>query len=186
MREVCIYGENQSARYTVHVNNQLAQSYKSDLIYRFETESTVHGSYSVRIAVTEGSLILQSSLARYPAWINGKQSKISLPQPFDTPLYTWKNHRLVPLLFPIIIKSGEVLEFEHVMMNGPDYWEIEVDDSCKFSDCLYIGDLYKEEYIPELLNKKAIYNYQRQPNDIHNPAHLNELLQEIEAVLGRS
>jgi len=179
MREVGILGDIHCAQYTVKINNQLVPSSRSNFVYSFMSAATDHGSYNVKIRVEQGSITLRSSLAVYPAWINGSLSRISLPQPLPTPLYIRENNKLDPLCFPITINAGENFEVEHVVMNGPDYWQITVDDTCTFTDCLYIGDLYKEEYISELRDKKAVYNYQRQPNDIHNPAHLEMLLEKI-------
>ena len=89
-----------------------------NLILSYKTDHKFHGSQLVEI---EGPVLLGKCLVDYPAQINGEFGIVTFDQPIETPLYTLD---FVPQPFPLFV--GGIQTFEHLMFNGPSYFNIRV------------------------------------------------------------
>lgn len=178
MRKLKVYGSD-DAVYRVFINNKLEESCTANLIYEFETETTVHDSYSVRIEVIEGTLTLEKCLVDYPAIINGKKGKVTFDQPIKIPLFTWNGKELIQRPFPIKIQAKDTVEFEHLMFNGPTLFDVTLSDETKFNESLYIGNLITKEFIPEMKSIMPIYDYKAQEHNIWSDVSLEYLVGKV-------
>jgi len=179
MRTLKMYGSNDNASYNVYINNVLSQSYNSDLIYKFDTETSLHDSYKIKISVTSGSLILKKCLVDYPARINNKDTKITFEQPIKNPLYVWTGKDLIVQPFDIKITAGSTIEFEQLMFNGPTYFVVKLLKEVDYTESLYVGNLVTKSFIPEVLNITPIYEYTKQYNDIWDKNQLKMLEKQV-------
>ena len=178
MRTLKLYGIN-NAEYKVYINQELSESSNTDLIYSFSTETTLHDSYNIKIEVTKGSLILEKCLVDYPAILNGKKGKITFDQPIETPLYKFNGYELEAQPFPITINEGETVEFEQLMFNGPTLFDVELTDTTKVKESIYIGNLITKEFIPEMKNIVPIYDYEPQDHNIWSNVSLQYLVSKV-------
>ena len=101
-----------------------------NLILSYKTDHEFHGSQLIEI---EGPVLLGKCLVDYPAKINGEFGIVTFDQPIETPLYTLD---FVPQPFPLFV--GGTQQFEHLMFNGPTYFNIRVDE---YRPWMYIGNL---------------------------------------------
>ena len=112
-------------------------------------------------------VILKKFLVDYPALINGQVGIASFDQPIETPLY---DLNFVPQPFPLFV--GGTQTFEHLMFNGPSYFNIRVDE---YKPRMYIGNLITKTFIPELQSIAPVYLYEKQDNDIWDKEDLRKL-----------
>ena len=91
-----------------------------NLILSYTTDHEFHGSQLIEI---EGPVLIGKCLVDYLAKINGEFGIVTFDQPIETPLYTLN---FVPQPFPIFV--GGTQQFEHLMFNGPTYFNIRVDE----------------------------------------------------------
>lgn len=178
MRKLKVYGTD-DAVYRVYINNKLEESCTANLIYEFETDTTLHDSYNVRIEVIEGTVTLEKCLVDYPAIINGKKGKVTFDQPIDHPMYTWNGQELIQRPFPIKIGAKDTVEFEQLMFNGPTLFDITVKQGTEIGSSLYIGNLITKEFIPELLNIQPIYAYEPKDHNIWSNQSLENLVSDV-------
>ena len=135
-----------------------------NLILSYKTDHEFHGSQLIEI---EGPVLLGKCLVDYPAKINGEFGIVTFDQPIETPLYTLD---FVPQPFPLFVGSTQT--FEHLMFNGPTYFNIRVDE---YKPWMYIGNLITKKFIPELKSISPVYNYKKQDNNIWNKEDLRKL-----------
>ena len=91
----------------------------------------------------------------------------SFDQPIETPLYDLD---FVPQPFPLFV--GGTQTFEHLMFNGPSYFNIRVDE---YKPRMYIGNLITKTFIPELKSIAPVYLYKKQDNNIWDKEDLRKL-----------
>ena len=135
-----------------------------NLILSYKTDHKFHGSQLIEI---EGPVLLGKLLVDYPAYINGEFGIITFDQPIETPLYTTD---FIPQPFPIFVGRTQI--FEHLMFNGPSYFNIRVDE---YRPWMYIGNLITKKFIPELQSISPVYKYKKQDNNIWNEKDLQKL-----------
>ena len=135
-----------------------------NLVLSYKTDHKFHGSQLIEI---EGPVLLGKLLVDYPAHINGEFGIITFDQPIETPLYTT---HFIPQPFPIFV--GTTQTFEHLMFNGPTYFNIRVDE---YRPWMYIGNLITKKFIPELQSISPVYKYKKQDNNIWNGTDLQKL-----------
>tara|TARA_B100001778_G_scaffold277689_1_gene241396 strand:+ start:191 stop:652 length:462 start_codon:yes stop_codon:yes gene_type:complete len=135
-----------------------------NLILSYKTDHKFHGSQLIEV---EGTVILDKILVDYPALINGKFGIVTFNQPIETPLY---NLNFVPQPFPLFVGGTQL--FEHLMFNGPSYFNIGVDE---YRPWMYIGNLITKKFIPELKSISPVYKYKKQDNNIWNGTDLQKL-----------
>lgn len=176
MRTLKLYGIN-NAEYKVYINNEQSQSFASDLIYTFDTDTTLHGSYNIRIEVVKGTLTLEKCLVDYPATLNGKKGIMTMDQPIQTPLYKWTGEELVAQPFPITIDNGEIVEFEHLMFNGATFFEVELKH--EVGNKVYVGDLITKTYNPELRDFRPIFDYEPEDWNVWSKESLQKLIDVV-------
>lgn len=179
MRTLKIYGESIDAVYNVFINDKKYESDESSLIYSFSTDTSLHDSYNIKLEVITGTVILKKCLVDYPAKINGKEGKVTFDQPIETPLYKLIGKELIPQPFDIIVEGKSTVEFEQLMFNGPTYLDVELSSNIKYKDSLYIGNLLKTSFIPEIKMITPIYKYNKQRNNIHNKQDLAMLKEKV-------
>ena len=88
-------------------------------------------------------------------------------RPIETPLY---DLNFVPQPFPLFVGSTQT--FEHLMFNGPTYFNIRVDE---YRPWMYIGNLITKTFIPELQSIAPVYLYEKQDNNIWDKKDLRKL-----------
>ena len=135
-----------------------------NLILSYKTDHKFHGSQLIEIT---GTVILKKCLVDYPALINDQFGIVTFDQPIETPLY---NLNFVPQPFPLFV--GGTQTFEHLMFNGPSYFNIRVDE---YKPRMYIGNLITKTFIPELQSIAPVYLYKKQDNNIWDKEDLRKL-----------
>ena len=135
-----------------------------NLILSYKTDHKFHGSQLIEIT---GTVILKKCLVDYPALINDQFGIVTFDQPIETPLY---NLNFVPQPFPLFV--GGTQTFEHLMFNGPSYFNIRVDE---YKPRMYIGNLITKTFIPELQSIAPVYLYEKQDNNIWDKEDLRKL-----------
>ena len=135
-----------------------------NLVLSYKTDHKFHGSQLIEIT---GTVILKKCLVDYPALINDQFGIVTFDQPIETPLY---DLNFVPQPFPLFV--GGTQTFEHLMFNGPSYFNIRVDE---YKPKMYIGNLITKKFIPELKSISPVYNYKKQDNNIWNKEDLRKL-----------
>ena len=135
-----------------------------NLILSYKTDHKFHGSQLIEV---EGTVILDKLLVDYPALINGKFGIVTFNQPIETPLY---NLNFVPQPFPLFVGGTQL--FEHLMFNGPSYFNIGVDE---YRPWMYIGNLITKKFVPELKTIEPVYMYRKKYNNIWNEEDLYKL-----------
>ena len=135
-----------------------------NLVLSYKTDHKFHGSQLIEIT---GTVILKKCLVDYPALINDQFGIVTFDQPIETPLY---DLNFVPQPFPLFV--GGTQTFEHLMFNGPSYFNIRVDE---YKPKMYIGNLITKKFIPELKSISPVYNYKKQDNNIWNGTDLRKL-----------
>ena len=126
-----------------------------NLILSYTTDHEFHGSQLIEIT---GPVLIGKCLVDYLARINGEFGIVTFDQPIETPLYTLD---FVPQPFPLFV--GGTQQFEHLMFNGPTYFNIRVDE---YKPRMYIGNLITKTFIPELQSIAPVYLYEKQDNNI--------------------
>ena len=121
-----------------------------DVVLSYKTDHKFHGAKRIEI---EGTVILNKIVVEYPAKINGEFGILAFDQPIDAPLY----QNYIPQPFPLFVGGTE--QFDHLMFNGPDYFNIRVDE---YKPWMYIGNIYDSE-----LDITPVYKYYRQENDLN-------------------
>ena len=122
-----------------------------NLVLSYKTDHKFHGSQLIEIT---GTVILKKCLVDYPALINDQFGIVTFDQPIETPLY---DLNFVPQPFPLFV--GGTQTFEHLMFNGPSYFNIRVDE---YKPKMYIGNLITKKFIPELQSIDPVYKYKKQ------------------------
>ena len=135
-----------------------------NLVLSYKTDHKFHGSQLIEIT---GTVILKKCLVDYPALINDQFGIVTFDQPIETPLY---DLNFVPQPFPLFV--GGTQTFEHLMFNGPSYFNIRVDE---YKPKMYIGNLITKKFIPELKSISPVYKYKKQDNNIWNKEDLRKL-----------
>ena len=135
-----------------------------NLILSYKTDHKFHGSQLIEIT---GTVILKKCLVDYPALINDQFGIVTFDQPIETPLY---DLNFVPQPFPLFV--GGTQTFEHLMFNGPSYFNIKVDE---YKPRMYIGNLITKTFIPELQSIAPVYLYEKQDNNIWDKEDLRKL-----------
>ena len=135
-----------------------------NLVLSYKTDHKFHGSQLIEVT---GTVILKKFLVDYPALINGQVGIASFDQPIETPLY---DLNFVPQPFPLFV--GGTQQFEHLMFNGPTYFNIRVDE---YRPWMYIGNLITKKFVPELQSISPVYKYRKQDNNIWNGTDLQKL-----------
>ena len=136
----------------------------NNLVLSYKTDHKFHGSQLIEIT---GTVILKKCLVDYPALINDQFGIVTFDQPIETPLY---DLNFVPQPFPLFV--GGTQTFEHLMFNGPSYFNIRVDE---YKPWMYIGNLITKKFIPELKSISPVYKYEKQDNNIWNKEDLRKL-----------
>jgi hypothetical protein len=90
-------------------------------VYRFDVPCDFHETKRIRIVVKKGYLCLDdsSSVGRYNLLFNDRWTTIDIHQ---SGFVKWFQHDHKKL--PLIIKENETVEFDHVVPNGPSYFEM--------------------------------------------------------------
>tara|TARA_B100000927_G_scaffold70308_1_gene55752 strand:- start:503 stop:964 length:462 start_codon:yes stop_codon:yes gene_type:complete len=135
-----------------------------NLVLSYKTDHKFHGSQLIEIT---GTVILKKCLVDYPALINDQFGIVTFDQPIETPLY---DLNFVPQPFPLFV--GGTQTFEHLMFNGPSYFNIRVDE---YKPKMYIGNLITKKFIPELQSIDPVYKYKKQDNNIWEKEDLHKL-----------
>ena len=135
-----------------------------NLVLSYKTDHKFHGSQLIEIT---GTVILKKCLVDYPALINDQFGIVTFDQPIETPLY---DLNFVPQPFPLFV--GGTQTFEHLMFNGPSYFNIRVDE---YKPKMYIGNLITKKFIPELISISPVYKYKKQDNNIWEKEDLHKL-----------
>ena len=135
-----------------------------NLVLSYETDHKFHGSKRIEI---EGPVVLDKFLVDYLAKINGQFGIVTFDQPIETPLYSLD---FVPQPFPLFVGGKET--FEHLMFNGPTYFNVRVDE---YKPWMYIGNLITKKFVPELKSISPVYKYNKQDNNIWNGTDLHKL-----------
>ena len=135
-----------------------------NLVLSYKTDHKFHGSQLIEIT---GTVILKKCLVDYPALINDQFGIVTFDQPIETPLY---DLNFVPQPFPLFV--GGTQTFEHLMFNGPSYFNIRVDE---YKPRMYIGNLITKTFIPELQSIAPVYLYKKQDNNIWDKEDLRKL-----------
>ena len=135
-----------------------------NLVLSYKTDHKFHGSQLIEVT---GTVIPKKFLVDYPALINGQVGIASFDQPIETPLY---DLNFVPQPFPLFV--GGTQTFEHLMFNGPSYFNIRVDE---YKPRMYIGNLITKTFIPELQSIAPVYLYEKQDNNIWDKEDLRKL-----------
>ena len=136
----------------------------NNLVLSYKTDHKFHGSQLIEIT---GTVILKKCLVDYPALINDQFGIVTFDQPIETPLY---DLNFVPQPFPLFV--GGTQTFEHLMFNGPSYFNIRVDE---YKPRMYIGNLITKTFIPELQSIAPVYLYEKQDNNIWDKEDLRKL-----------
>ena len=136
----------------------------NNLVLSYKTDHKFHGSQLIEIT---GTVILKKCLVDYPALINDQFGIVTFDQPIETPLY---DLNFVPQPFPLFV--GGTQTFEHLMFNGPSYFNIRVDE---YKPKMYIGNLITKKFIPELQSIDPVYKYKKQDNNIWKKEDLHKL-----------
>ena len=136
----------------------------NNLVLSYKTDHKFHGSQLIEIT---GTVILKKCLVDYPALINDQFGIVTFDQPIETPLY---DLNFVPQPFPLFV--GGTQTFEHLMFNGPSYFNIRVDE---YKPKMYIGNLITKKFIPELQSIDPVYKYKKQDNNIWEKEDLHKL-----------
>ena len=136
----------------------------NNLVLSYKTDHKFHGSQLIEIT---GTVILKKCLVDYPALINDQFGIVTFDQPIETPLY---DLNFVPQPFPLFV--GGTQTFEHLMFNGPSYFNIRVDE---YKPKMYIGNLITKKFIPELKSISPVYKYKKQDNNIWDKEDLRKL-----------
>lgn len=175
-RTLRIYGtKDPNTDYTVFVNGTEVDV-GLDELYSFVTGTEFHGSYNVKICVTNGSLTLTHVTATYPAIINGIEGLATMIQPIKYPIAIFENNCMKQLEFPIKIDASEILDYEHLMLNGPTLWKIDIKDPVvKQGVNIFVGNLLTDEITNGITDIKYDYRYDKKPNDINSTVDLENL-----------
>ena len=134
-----------------------------NVVFSYKTDHKFHGAKRITM---EAPTVLKKVVVEYPAKINGEFGIVAFDQPIDNPLY----YNYIPQPFPLFV--GETRTFDHLMFNGPTYFNIRVDE---YRPWMYIGNLITKKFIPELKSISPVYNYKKQDNNIWNKEDLRKL-----------
>jgi len=171
-----IYGNvTPNAKYDVFVNGVKTKS-EGEEIFSFETSTSFHGSMPISIIVHSGEITLKKSTSTYPAIFNNVHGKATIIQPIKSPVAVYKNANLESLPFEIKISSGQTLNYEHLMFNGPSRFIISVKNkNINLGEEIFIGDFLSKTVIKEITNIEYEYDYKKKSNDIFSDIDLENL-----------
>lgn len=140
----------------------------SDTLFAFKTTVTTHGRAVIDIAINTGSIKIENIIVTYPAIINKSiKGFMTFPQPIKTPMVQNLGDRIVTLQNVIVDKH---IEYDHLMYNGPSYWDIEVD-----SVELYEG-INIDARTVKLLSVDAVFNYDYKKFDVTSDDDFKKLV----------
>lgn len=157
-----------NTEFSVEVENNPVEV--ADNYFSFQTATDFHGSYSVAINVTSGSMTLERCTATYPANINGKSGSVTMLQPIRDPVAVISQGSIQAMPFPIVIV--EKFCYQHLMFNGPNRFDI---TSRELYRNLYLGNVLEGDLNPDIEHIEPVYHYDPQPNDLFKKSDLEML-----------
>lgn len=116
MRKIIVQGTTKDADIVVTINGVICKDTLKDYIFSFESPSEFHGSVPISVQVVSGQISITQALACYPTNLG----TITFPLPINPFVRLHKDH--IEELSNIIIKEGELFEYNHLIVNGPNYW----------------------------------------------------------------
>lgn len=146
-------------------------------IFSFYTSVDLHGKVDVTINVLSGSLVLTNTVVTYPAIINNTVGFVNFDQPIKNPML---DSNLVELE-NISLAAGESIRYYHITLNGPDYWQVNVDTSVEVGTNLDIGNITTNQVSSFM---QPIFHYTPLPCSAKDPADLIALKSRILSELG--
>lgn len=131
-----------------------------DCIFSFTSPVSFHGYLPISIDVLEGQIKLTNIHARYPTNLG----TVEFPIPMNP--IARIHHTHIEQLTNIIINSGEKFKYDHLIVNGPTHWVVDIPGE------LYVADINNSKFTP-------IFNYTR-----HETSHTDNLaFTELEKLL---
>ena len=158
MRQIRIQGTAIDADIVVTINWVICKDILKDYIFSFESPSEFHGSASISIQVVAGQITLGQTLAQYPTNLGS----IIFPIPTN-PIARIHNER-IEQLSNVKISAGEIFEYDHLIVNGPDYW---ITDTA--------GNVYIEDINWPHINLSPVFEYNPYPSSHKNNLAFTEL-----------
>lgn len=149
---------------------------ESDEIFSFYTGVDLHGKVNVSINVVSGKLVLGLTTVTYPAIINNVAGYVNFEQPIKYPMLDLNLNELKS----IMLLSDESINYYHITLNGPDYWQVTVDAGIEPGTNLDIGNITTNQVSSFM---KPIFNYTPLPCSAKDPADLEALKSRILAEL---
>ena len=127
-RTLAIHGHAFNASGRVFVDNLIVHNgpFDSGILYKFSTEVFKHGSADVYIDIDYGQLFIETIKVTYPAIINKTTAGYyTLSQPIAQPMVETESKQFIKLP----CRVGNQLHYKHLMFNGPQSWNLEIDNS---------------------------------------------------------
>jgi hypothetical protein len=156
---------SQGTQYSISIREAEVNKNDETCLFSFITPTNFHGSYSVRIEVYSGELKIERWTATYPAILNGVDGFATFEQPILKPMVILKNGVLREYSF-IEVRARQVFQYEHMMFNGPTKFLIETENEIEKNATIYVGDLIKSSFSPEIKSLKPDYQYEPKPNNL--------------------
>jgi hypothetical protein len=156
MRKIRIHGKSNNAKTIVTIDNIVCNTVFDDCIFSFDCPSNFHGSIPVSIRVISGSIALNYTTATYPTNFGTITFPISINS--FARIYTDR----VEHLSNIVINEGETFNYDHLIINGPNYWITEDRGD------LYVDDITTTKITPifEYAPYTAIHSNNTALNDL--------------------
>jgi hypothetical protein len=144
MREIRIQGTWSNATVTITAGGIVCDNILiNDCIFSFTSPSKFHGSVPISIKVIAGQVALGKVLVRYPTNVG----TITFPIPMNSIGKIHSNY-CVEQLSNIVINAGETFEYDHLIVNGPNYWITDMQGDIYFEDITEVNITPIFEYAP--------------------------------------
>jgi len=124
-REIIIQGQiTPNTSLNVTVNGVACNTVlKDQTIFSFVTDVTVHGKIPITIEVISGSVSIDKTVVKYPAIVNGKIGSLLFDMPIKDPMVIIEKDKITHLT-KITLSTGKSISFDHLIINGPNFWNI--------------------------------------------------------------
>jgi hypothetical protein len=141
-------------------------------IFSFNTPVDLHGKVLININVASGQLILNNTTVTYPAVINNVNGYVSFEQPIQHPRLGLD----LDELNNITLAAGEAISYYHITFNGPNYWQVSLDQDVDPGTVVNIGDIRTAEVSSFM---RPVFDYTPYPCSAKDPKDLVDLKSRI-------
>ena len=124
-RSITVHGESTDAIIHVTINGEVCKDgpVTDSRLYGFSTPVELHGALPVTIKVIAGEITLGPTYAEYPALFDSGAGTIAFPIPMN-PIASITDRVLQYPEGSVTVKEGESFSYHHLIVNGPNYWNL--------------------------------------------------------------